>query len=160
MKNLTSHRQSGFSLIEVLVAITILSIGLISAIRYVSASADNQREIEKRTFALWSADNYLANLRLQKTWPDLGIITIPCHQGQHEYVCESNVSNTPNPSFRHIDISVYESKDGSKYGPKLAGLAHIIQPPFKPWGHAVQTPATTNPDHPVWSSRIPDPCGA
>lgn len=122
-----NHNQSrGFSLIEVLVAITILSIGLISAIKYVSASADNQREIEKRTFALWSADNYLANLRLQKTWPDLGIISIPCHQAQHEYICESNVSNTPNPSFRHIDISVYESKGGSKHGPKLAGLVHII----------------------------------
>jgi general secretion pathway protein I len=126
MKKFASNKKSGFSLIEVLVAITILSIGLISAIRYVSASADNQREIEKRTFALWSADNYLANLRLQKTWPDLGVSTIPCHQAQHEYVCESNVSNTPNPFFRHINISVYESRDGGKYGPKLAGLAHII----------------------------------
>lgn len=122
-----NHNQSrGFSLIEVLVAITILSIGLISAIRYVSASADNQREIEKRTFALWSADNYLANLRLKKTWPDLGTISIPCHQAQYEYICESNVSNTPNPSFRHIDITVYESKGGSKHGPKLAGLVHIV----------------------------------
>lgn len=124
--NKSNSVEAGFSLIEVLVAITILSIGLISTIHFITNSANTQIEIEKRSFALWSADNYLAEVRLLKKWPELGQTSFACHQGQYQFLCETRVNNTPNPSFRHIDIVVYESRDNVKFGPRLAGLVHIV----------------------------------
>lgn len=54
--------QSGFTLMEVLVAVAILGIALAAAIRVGSQAAGNTVELRERAHAGWVADNVLARV--------------------------------------------------------------------------------------------------
>ena len=54
---------SGFTLIEVIVAIVIVAIALLSAMQLSSRQANNVVEVEKRILASWVASNHLAQLQ-------------------------------------------------------------------------------------------------
>ena len=67
MAALIGHRAwrvPGFTLIEVLVALFIVAIALAALGRTGVQSLRTQSELEQRTFALWVAENRLAELRL------------------------------------------------------------------------------------------------
>lgn len=55
-------QHAGFTLIEVIVAIVIVAIALLSAMQLSSRQANNVVEIEKRMLASWVASNHLAQL--------------------------------------------------------------------------------------------------
>lgn len=57
--------QSGFTLIEVMVALVIVSIGIISVIQITSQHISNVSELEKRMLASWVASNHIAEIRHQ-----------------------------------------------------------------------------------------------
>jgi len=124
--NKNSH---GFALIEVLIGLLILSLALLSGMRAIAAAADSERGINIRTAALWSADNSMIMLRMTQVWPDLTTSYTPCPQGPYNLVCEQKVSATPNPAFRRVEISVFESSINSlsvPIGPRLALLVAVV----------------------------------
>jgi len=56
-------RHSGFTLIEVLVALVIVSFGIVSIIQVTSQHVNNISELEKRMVASWVASNHIAEIR-------------------------------------------------------------------------------------------------
>jgi len=54
--------ESGFSLIEALVALAVLAIATVGLMRTVESHIDSTRGIERRTTAMWVAENRLAEL--------------------------------------------------------------------------------------------------
>jgi len=66
MNRLSGIRPAaGFTLIEVLVALFVVATAL-AALGFAGGQAlNNQAALEERTFALWAADNQLAETRLQ-----------------------------------------------------------------------------------------------
>lgn len=54
----------GFTLLEVLVALLVVSITLAAANAAIGGTAARQRQLEERTFAAWAAQGALARLRL------------------------------------------------------------------------------------------------
>ena len=60
---LRSQKQSGFTLIEVLVALVIVSLGIVSVIQVTSQHVSNISELEKRMLASWVASNHIAEIR-------------------------------------------------------------------------------------------------
>ena len=54
--------QSGFSLIEALVALTVLAIATVGLVRTAETHIDSTRATERRMAALWVAENRLAEL--------------------------------------------------------------------------------------------------
>ncbi len=60
---LAAKKQSGFTLIEVLVALLIVSLGIISVIQVTSQHVSNISELEKRMLASWVASNHIAEIR-------------------------------------------------------------------------------------------------
>ena len=129
---LTFNAQDGFALIEVLVGLAVLSIALIAGLRAVANGADTQLAISQRTMALWSADNVLMDLRMNRTWPDLGTSSFSCPQANHVFVCQRKVLSTPNPAFRRIEVTVYlasQSSPDAARGPRLAWLTTVVSNP-------------------------------
>ncbi len=103
----TSKPASGMALIEVLVGMAILAIVLLGAMRALSSDTDTQQAVMVRRLALTSADNLLNELYIQNTWPDVGTRSLPCPQLNLPLVCEQKISNSSNPNFRRIDLTVY-----------------------------------------------------
>ena len=60
---LALRKQTGFTLIEVLVALLIVSLGIISVIQVTSQHVSNITELEKRMLASWVASNHIAEIR-------------------------------------------------------------------------------------------------
>lgn len=103
---LRAGRSTGFTLIEVLVALTIVAIALGAGIKAAGALGDNAARLSDVTAGQLCAENALANLRLAKQFPDAGDSDFGCDQlGQH-YAGHLLVQTTPNPNFRRVDASV------------------------------------------------------
>ena len=119
--------QSGMVLIEVLVGMAILAIVLITAMRALSSDTDTQQAVMSRSLALISADNTLNQLYMQNGWPEVGTRSTPCPQGNIALICEQKVSNSSNPNFKRIDITVY-ADDGAppEARTKLAWLTALL----------------------------------
>lgn len=58
------RRATGFTLLEVLVALVVVAVAVAALGRAGSQVLHGQAELEQRTVALWVADNALAELRL------------------------------------------------------------------------------------------------
>lgn len=95
------------ALIEVLVGMAILAIVLIAAMRALSSDTETQQAVMTRNLALISADNTLNELYMQQAWPEVGSRSLPCPQANLALLCEQKVSNSANPNFKRIDITVY-----------------------------------------------------
>ena len=109
----------GFTMIEVLVALTIIAVALAASIRAVGSLATGEADLHRRLLAGWSADNALAQLHLARAWPEIGTQSFDCSQGNLQLICTENVSATPNPVFRRVEVSVTS--------PGLSGnLAQIV----------------------------------
>ncbi|WP_425117609.1 type II secretion system minor pseudopilin GspI [Burkholderia anthina] len=104
--NATFSGARGFTMIEVLVALTIIAVALAASIRAVGTMATNASDLHRRLLAGWSADNTLAQLRLTHAWPEVGEQSFDCSQGNVQLVCTQRVSTTPNPVFRRVQVSV------------------------------------------------------
>jgi len=99
-------RQSGFTLIEVLVALAIVAIALGAGLRAAATLTDNAERLGEVMAAQWCADNQLVNLRLARQYPGVGIADFSCEQLGRSYAGKVSTSPTLNPNFRRVEASV------------------------------------------------------
>lgn len=67
------HRHaSGFTLIEVMVALVIVALGLLAATSQINQSVTAATLLKEKTFATWVAANYLTEQRVVGAWPSEG----------------------------------------------------------------------------------------
>ena len=121
------HRRCGFTLIEVLVALAIIAIALLSALRVAGQGTQNVGELRARLFAGWIAQNQLAEHRARGDWLPPGLQQGSALQGGINFGWREEVTSTPNPYFRRVDIFVYTPDQPSTALAKLTGF--IVQPP-------------------------------
>ncbi len=115
-------RAAGFTLIEVLVALTIVAVALVSALKATGSLALGSGELRARTLAQWSAENRLAQIRVVEEWPAVGKRTFDCGQAEVALTCQEEVFATPNPQFRRIEVAVHATADGHRLA-RLVGFA-------------------------------------
>jgi general secretion pathway protein I len=113
----------GFTLIEVLVALAMVAVALLAAVRAAGALAEANAEMKLRLLAQLAADNRIAELRAAGAFPPLGTRTSACAQGRAALQCVEEVKTTPNPLFRRVEVRVYASAEAST---KLAELVGIL----------------------------------
>jgi general secretion pathway protein I len=119
-----ARRGQGFTLIEVLVALSVVAITLAAGLQ---ASGALTRSAERQTqqwMAQLCAENELIRLRLQRQLPGTGNSTSTCEQAGQAFTVRLSVQPTPNPNFRRIDATV---SPGSEEGaPRLLTLSTVM----------------------------------
>lgn len=118
-------RQRGLTLFEVLVALAIMSIGVLAAMRALAMVTHSTTDLKDRQLATWIAQNRLAEIRALGQFPPIGSSEGTAVQAGQSFRWRQEVSATPNPLFRRVDVQVL-SHDGSGALAKLSGFA--VQP--------------------------------
>ena len=113
-------RRTGFTLIEVLIALVIVSLVLAASMRAGGTMIVTQDALRRATLAGWSAENQLAEVRLARRFPAIGVSESPCPQLDIAMVCRIEVRATPNPAMHRIDVQVYDAADRQRQ------LAHRV----------------------------------
>ncbi|WP_297475721.1 type II secretion system minor pseudopilin GspI [Ferrovum sp.] len=109
----TGTPERGFTLIEVLVALFVLAVALAAGMRALGGVTHLGEAVPVRLAAQWSATNALNELRLGRQWPPVGGSDFACPQGRFVLSCHENVQETPNPSFRLVEVTVFLEGEGS-----------------------------------------------
>lgn len=116
---LSKRTSQGFTLVEALVALSIVAIGLIAGLKAVGNISVQQNELKQRLLAQWSADQIAQELRLRNAFPAIGIFEIDCPQGQHAWRCVVDVQATANTNFRRIEIRVVHPDQRNTFQARL-----------------------------------------
>lgn len=122
-----SRRAGGFTLVEVLVALAIVSIALLAALRAAGQATNALDELRLRQFAGWVAEDRLAEHRARREWLPLGIGRGTQVQAGVEFAWREEVISTPNPSFRRIDVLVSTPAEPARTLSRLTGF--VVQAP-------------------------------
>lgn len=96
----------GFTLVEVLVALSIVAIALLAGLQASAGLANNAQRQSDVLLAQLCAENELVRLRLAKEMPGVGESLVECNQAGQAFQVRVTVAPTPNPSFRRIDAQV------------------------------------------------------
>jgi general secretion pathway protein I len=102
-------KQRGFTLIEVLVALGIVAVALMSALKVSGALTRNAQRQADVLLAQICADNALNQLRLSQQLPSVGNSRVACPQVERQFEVALSVRPTPNPAFRRVDAHVFEA---------------------------------------------------
>lgn len=100
----------GFTLLETLVALAIVAIALISALRAMGASTLAASELRDRMLADWVARNRLAAYRASAEFPATGRFEGRVTQGHSALRWRERVGPTPNALFRRIEVHVLDDE--------------------------------------------------
>ena len=121
------YRLGGFTLVEVLVALAIVSIALMAALRAAGQATSASGELRLRLLAGWVAENRLAEHRARADWLAPGITRGTQSQGGLEFAWREEVVPTPNQAFRRVDVFVSVPAEETRSLAHLTGF--VVQPP-------------------------------
>lgn len=106
----TPHAGKGFTLIEVLVALAIVALALMTGIKVSGALIFNAQRQSDMLLAQICADNALHQLRLSQQLPGVGDTRVPCVQAERNFTVALTIRSTPNPSFRRVEAQVFDAQ--------------------------------------------------
>jgi general secretion pathway protein I len=120
-----AERERGFTLLEVLVALSILALALGAMIRAGGESARNIADLRDKTFATWVAENLLSEALLLPDWPEIGETDGREEMGGREWHWEVTVSATGSQGaegiLRRLDVAVAPEDDQKAVAAVLIG---------------------------------------
>lgn len=115
-------KTRGFTLIEILVALTVVAIALAAASRATSSSIAATDEARLRLLAGWVAENRLAEHHAQGDWPGFGTQEGRQAQAGESFLWTETTSSTPNAQFRRLEIRVAHERSTQHALARLTGL--------------------------------------
>ncbi|MCZ8252329.1 MAG: type II secretion system minor pseudopilin GspI [Hylemonella sp.] len=104
------RRSRGFTLIEVLVALAIVAIALMTGLSAMGALSQRAQRQSDVMLAQLCAENALIGLRLAHQMPGTGELQLACAQGGQPFGLRLSTRPTPNPNFMRVEARV--ERDG------------------------------------------------
>ncbi len=119
--------QSGFTLIEVMIALVLVAIALISLVNTSGQSAYNASYLKELTLAQWIAENKAVEYQLKNSFPSRGRTEGDVTMADQEWRWQVKVSDTKDRRLRRLDITVIRA-DGEFEKPLASLVAFVGQP--------------------------------
>lgn len=123
-----NRHASGFTLIEVLVALAIFALSITALSGTFHSNISNANRLKDKTLAFWIAENQFVDLKAQAVgqgkFPPVTTRKDKVEYAGREWLVETNVSKAPGPfNMLRIDINVgFEAKDDQTYISTLSGF--------------------------------------
>lgn len=105
-------RQQGFTLIEVLIALAVLTICMSALIQAGGTRADHVGYLRDRTLAHWIATDRVTEFRLAEDWPAAGTQEGETEMAGRTWSWQAEISETPEPAVRRVEVAVGIGEDG------------------------------------------------
>ena len=105
-RNADYRRDKGFTLIEVLVALVIVSISLTGMAVTMGSMLNNATTLRERTYASWIAQNRIVELRLANEVPRTGTTSGEVEYANAFWEWRTEVSETGVENLFRIDVEV------------------------------------------------------
>jgi general secretion pathway protein I len=115
------RRRRGFTLVEVLVALAVLAIALTAVMRTMAQAIDATATLRERNVALWVAQNRLAEHQMRRDWPAADTKDGDVELGGDKWFWREQVSTTPEPDIRRIEITIRRHADSENTQARLVG---------------------------------------
>ncbi|WP_432455688.1 MULTISPECIES: type II secretion system minor pseudopilin GspI [unclassified Agarivorans] len=103
--------QRGMTLLEVMVALAVLAIAGTAVMKSASENLLSLNYIQDKTFALWVADNQMAELKLSGTWPGTSSRKGNTEFAGQQWYWRSQGVATSDSDFIAVTLSVYRSAE-------------------------------------------------
>ncbi len=141
-------RATGFTLIEVLVALAIAAIGLAAVLSVVTHSTRNAIYFRDKTFASWIGQNKITEARLTITLPSVDKTSGELDYAGQSWKWEQTVTQTDVPGLRRIDVAVRQgdAPTGEQVATVtgFAGRTQLAAPQSTAsWDYVVNTPGNS-----------------
>ena len=118
----------GFTLIEVMVALVIVSLALTAVTASMNQMIDAAETMRNRTYASWIAQNRITELRLAFATPDVGTSSGEVEYANTDWSWRATVSETGVDDLFRIDVSVsFAGSDDS-----IRTVTGFVGPPGAP----------------------------
>jgi len=115
-------RHAGFTLIEILVAMTIIAVGVSALVSSAAASAWRADYLREREFGRWVASNALAELQSVPAWPANGTTNKEVEMGRFTWHVRTRTQAVADPDLRRVDIEVRLDENADNYIYTVAGF--------------------------------------
>ncbi len=107
-------------------ALAIVSIALLAALRVAGQGAGEAGELRGRLLAGWVAENLLAEHRARGDWLPLGVTRGTQFQAGIEFRWREEITAMPSPAFRRVDVVVFDAPAEAHALARLSGF--VVQP--------------------------------
>jgi general secretion pathway protein I len=134
-------RYTGFTLIEVMVALVIVSLALAGVAASMGQMIDTANTMRDRTFASWIAQNKITEMRLAGVIPEVGESSGDVDFANATWSWTANVSETGVENLLKVDVTV--------------SYAGFDQPVWQVTGF-IGEPVAPGQSNLAWSSGQPD----
>lgn len=107
------HREiRGFTLLEVMIALAILSVCSAGLITAVSQTIRQGARLEEKTLATWVANNHIAEMRATRAYPRIGRDTASASMSGRDWLLDIQTFRTPTRDLRRVEVGVSPKLDG------------------------------------------------
>lgn len=106
------RKQSGMTLLELLVALTVFSMVAIGILDTVGSTSRQVIFLENKTLAHWVASNQLVREQQRSEWPNVGVRRSEERLAGRDWYVTSRVEATARPDMRRLIIEVRSDQDG------------------------------------------------
>ncbi|MDZ7753718.1 MAG: type II secretion system minor pseudopilin GspI [Gammaproteobacteria bacterium] len=100
------RRTGGFTLLEILVALTVVALALGAAISGTGSHVESTDHLRSKTIAHWVALNRIAELQVADPWPALGASSGTAQMTHREWRWAVEVNQTPDAGVRRLEVAV------------------------------------------------------
>ena len=117
-------KLQGFTLIEVMVALTIIAISLGALLSTSGTQASSAGYLKHKTLAHWVAVNELTQIRIAKEFPDLGDKKGETTMANKDWYWTRTTKATEDKNARQITFTLYSDKERKQNISSLIGYAN------------------------------------
>lgn len=119
-------RHTGFTLIEVLVALVIVSLGMMAVKTQLDRYVLTAQFMEDKTLASWIGTNKVVEISTLPVWPETGTSDEEIEFAGRRWQLEIEVSQTDVENLRRIDVDVAHTETPDTIVQRISGL---VEPP-------------------------------